>query len=659
MHRLSSKWRKPKTKKSRVRSRSRKNLIKAREVKHMKNVVRKKMHLKGAIDKCNDELCSDSRRRTRSSTQKATAATATQKILEQSATSRKFSLINDTTTTTATTTTQTTTSDDSVLQNVASNENFLINSSALQNIAEQCVCKFCQNNSLNFKVGQRNGFAFTLQFVCNKCGEICMVSDSSRRLENTNKSPYASNRNMVQSFVRIGVGFSSMEIFCSNMNMRGIALATYHSHLSKVKQETIQLKEEVLKKSRKIVREVHQSLYPNSSTSSVIDILCSFDGSWQKRGFTSLFGIGFAIDVLTGLVIDYEVLSKYCHTCVITANDLGEDTPDFDIWHKSHVSSGECDKNFSGSSGSMELNIAEILWRRSISECQMCYKTLLSDGDAKTFKHLNSLQIYAEPIEKEECINHVAKRLSTALREVVKTSKSKGVTLGGKALGALTDKKIATLATYYRTAIRRNQKDVNKMRQDILATVSHCSSTDKAPNHNLCPAGKTSWCFYNRALANKVKSKTHSNMQVYLNEKVVENIMPIYERLSNTELLNRCTQGLTQNANEAIHSVLWRKCSKTSSASKNRVEIAAAYTVAEYNLGYQQSAQILSSLAGSEVPENTKKICQAKDDNRKRRSDIQNQPEAKRARVAKKNKTTRKETSNVNTEGPTYGKGLF
>lgn len=42
----------------------------------------------------------------------------------------------------------------------------------------------------------------------------------------------------------------------------------------------------------------------------VLDITVSYDGTWQKRGFTSKYGIGYCIEVLTGLVIDFEILSK-------------------------------------------------------------------------------------------------------------------------------------------------------------------------------------------------------------------------------------------------------------------------------------------------------------------------------------------------------------
>lgn len=47
-----------------------------------------------------------------------------------------------------------------------------------------------------------------------------------------------------------------------------------------------------------------------------INIVVSYDdGTWMTRGFTSLYDIGACIDVLTGLVINYVVLSKYCHVC--------------------------------------------------------------------------------------------------------------------------------------------------------------------------------------------------------------------------------------------------------------------------------------------------------------------------------------------------------
>ena len=47
----------------------------------------------------------------------------------------------------------------------------------------------------------------------------------------------------------------------------------------------------------------------------MLDTAVSYNGSWHKRGHKSKFGIGAAVDVQTGLVMDYTVLSKLCFLC--------------------------------------------------------------------------------------------------------------------------------------------------------------------------------------------------------------------------------------------------------------------------------------------------------------------------------------------------------
>ncbi|KAK3911398.1 Autophagy-related protein 11 [Frankliniella fusca] len=71
----------------------------------------------------------------------------------------------------------------------------------------------------------------------------------------------------------------------------------------------------------------------------------------------------------------------------------------------------------------------------------MRYTSVLSDGDATTIAHPNEIKTYGDDmiIIKEECVNHVGKRLGTALRNLVKEEKARGVTLEGKKAGALKD----------------------------------------------------------------------------------------------------------------------------------------------------------------------------------------------------------------------------
>ena len=62
----------------------------------------------------------------------------------------------------------------------------------------------------------------------------------------------------------------------------------------------------------------------------------------------------------------------------------------------------------------VEMKAEELLWDRSTNR-DFRYTAMLSDGDAMTFNHLSSLPVYDDmKLQKEECINHVAKRLGTA-----------------------------------------------------------------------------------------------------------------------------------------------------------------------------------------------------------------------------------------------------
>ncbi|KAK3709047.1 hypothetical protein RRG08_055208 [Elysia crispata] len=66
---------------------------------------------------------------------------------------------------------------------------------------------------------------------------------------------------------------------------------------------------------------------------------------------------------------------------------------------------------------------------------------------------------------------------------------------------------------------------------------------------------------------------------------VVEKVRDIYERLTAPELLQRCLKGVTQNANEAIHSTIWSRCPKHLFAGGRRVEIATTIAVGNFNNG--------------------------------------------------------------------------
>lgn len=225
------------------------------------------------------------------------------------------------------------------------------------------------------------------------------------------------------------------------------------------------VKEEVLSLACQAVRKAHAEENPSLCDQDVIDIPVSFDGSWPTRGHSSLSGFVSVIDILTGLVVDFHVFCRYYHMCTVRSIELGPDSDEFLEWQKKHRECVECDVNYTGSAPAMEMFGAEVLWKRSVDKNKMRYTTVLSDGDSKTVTHLNNLK--PKPygpdvvISKEECMNHLSKRVGTALRNLVSEEKARKVTLGGRKEGSLKDTTTVKLQSYYHKAIKKNMPNIH------------------------------------------------------------------------------------------------------------------------------------------------------------------------------------------------------
>jgi len=147
----------------------------------------------------------------------------------------------------------------------------------------------------------------------------------------------------------------------------------------------------------------------------VKDIPCtrvSIDGSWQKRGHSSLHGIVTAY---------WHWKSRYCYGCRMW--EWKKETPEYQIWKLDH----HCQINHVTSSGAMESAGAVDMFSRSVSKNNLIYKEYLGDGDTSSFDDVVESKPYAEqnvvPV-KLECvgIGHVQKRLGS-LRNLVKAHK--------------------------------------------------------------------------------------------------------------------------------------------------------------------------------------------------------------------------------------------
>ena len=68
----------------------------------------------------------------------------------------------------------------------------------------------------------------------------------------------------------------------------------------------------------------------------------------------------------------------------------------------------ECQTNFYGSSNAMEVKMALAIFQRLMDTHGLIYRRILCDRDAK-------LMIYDFPVERGDCINHISKRMFSAL----------------------------------------------------------------------------------------------------------------------------------------------------------------------------------------------------------------------------------------------------
>lgn len=89
------------------------------------------------------------------------------------------------------------------------------------------------------------------------------------------------------------------------------------------------------------------------------------------------------------------------------------------------------------------------------------------------------------------------------------------------------------------------------------------------------------------------KSKT------FLNSLVAQYLKPVYERLTNEKLMSRCLLGMTQNANESFHAVVWSHCPKHIFVGSKRVAIATALAVANFNRGSRGVLEFVEAIGCS------------------------------------------------------------
>ena len=457
----------------------------------------------------------------------------------------------------------------------------------LQTIFSSLSCPGCnQTCTLQLSELKHKKMGFCLGFLlqCSSClWENKFMSSNS--VADKNKKSFEVNLCMVLAFRNIGIGYDGMASFATTMNMNKPMTRKNYGNVIDL------LHESYLAEAGASMMAAAEEVKAKTGTS---DIAASFDGTWQKPGHASLNGVVTAISNKTGKVVDFDVRSKKCQSCV-SKKHLDKDSDEYVAWWLEHES--ECQMNHTGSSGAMEVAGVRTMYQRSHTRYGLRYTTYIGDGDSSSYATIAGEKPYGDKIdiEKKQCVGHVQKRMGSRLRKLKANFGNRklkgGKTIGGR--GRLTNRIIDTMQNYYGLAIRKNPGDLNGMRNDIIAGLHHIASTDTKPQHSKCPKGANSWCGWQRDKANKTKKfkNTHN-----IDQAVVDEIKPIYVQLSDKALLSRCLDSFTQNPNESLNHLIWARCPKKVYTGKKVVELCAVSAVTHFNDGSASIAAVLGRL---------------------------------------------------------------
>ena len=495
-------------------------------------------------------------------------------------------------------------------------------------------CGECSSLSLSEKMQDKKGLASKLLIKCFNCN----YENEFYTSKQCNRG-YDINCRTVYAMRALGQGHSGMKKFTTLMNMPQPMTQNNYDKLA------VKIGAVAQKVAEDTMFDAVSELRKHANNDEICDIGVSCDGTWQRRGFSSLNGVFSALSMDTGKVLDVEPMSRFCKGCFLKKDLLKTNPTAYAQWRNSHI----CKNNYKGSASGMETTGAKHVFLRSIDKYKLRYVNFLGDGDSKSFN--NVIDTYPGiQVNKLECVGHYQKRVGTRLRNLKKREKG----LGGR--GCLTDAVIDRLQNFFGVAIRQNAGNLAGMKASALATLFHVASS-KTNNLHFphCPTGINSWCKFNFDKANKTNTyKPGPGLPM----NIIFKIRPIFEDLSKDSELKKCLHGKTQNANESFNSMIWDRLPKTRYVSLANLKFGVYDAVANFNIGMKASVLVfeqLNMLPGAFMVKGSNKI----NNKRIKQSIYRMNENNKLRRQLNRAKKMTKNDNNLEKEGITYEPGGF
>lgn len=254
-------------------------------------------------------------------------------------------------------------------------------------------CKLC-NGDVKFLKNSLRGLGFKLCIKCS-CREVMI--DSCPMIKNA----YEINRRFTYVMRLLGVGQAGINLFCSLMDINIFHKSLYYQVMEQIKIAVKSVTDLVFKKA---VKEENEKNVKKGNRENHLSV--SGDGSWAKRGFSSLLGIVSLIGKFSNKILDVIVKSSVCKGCQFLAT---KDPIEAESLYEEHEP--DCTANHQGSAGKMEVDGVLEMFKHSEERYGVKYAQYIGDGDCKTHKSLIDNKPYGgnPEVEKLECVLHVKK----------------------------------------------------------------------------------------------------------------------------------------------------------------------------------------------------------------------------------------------------------
>ena len=279
-------------------------------------------------------------------------------------------------------------------------------------------------------------------------------------------------------------------------------------------------------------------------------------------------------------VIDTETLANHCDACAKHKHKKG--VAEFEQWHKTHTQRKMCEKNHTGSAGSMAPAGTETIFCRSVTKYGLRYTSYLGDGDSKLYSRVKNAQppVYDNTdITKLKCCGHVQKRMGCYLTNKVSELKNAPFVHTGKTVKELVaEVKILKIPGHYGAAIRNNVGHIPATKA-VWAIWEHCNR-----QHDSCG----SWC------PSKKAGGSDPNKNALLLY-VMEAIKPIFSTLPATVCL-RSVCMVERKTQMSRSTIIWERCPKTTFHGRSRVKLVVDNATVVCNNGELRKLNIFQEL---------------------------------------------------------------